>query len=71
MLKASGTAGGKRDRNRERDGTIEAQIFQGVYSCFLSFLPQRLYRQLPPPKQSGVGAGPAGCWTRLQFTGRH
>ena len=37
MLKASGTAGGKRDRNRERDGRKEARIFQGVYSCFLSF----------------------------------
>lgn len=70
MLKASGTSGGKRDRNRERDGRKEAQIFQGVYSCFLSFLLQRLYTQLPPP-QSGVGAGPAGCWAHLQFTGRH
>lgn len=71
MLKVSGTAGSKRDRNRERDGRKEAQIFQGVYSCFLSFLPQSLHRQLPPPKHSGAGAGPAGCWARLQFTGRH
>lgn len=55
MLKASGTAGSKRDRNRERDGRKEAQIFQGVYSCFLSFLPQSLHGQLPPPKHSGLG----------------
>ena len=71
MLKASGAARGKRVRNRERDGRKEAQIFQGIYSCFLSFLPQRLNRQLPPPKHSGAGAGPAGCWACLQFTGRH
>lgn len=54
MLKGSGRRA-KRDRNRERDGRKEAQIFQGVHSCFLSFLPQRLHRQLFPPKHSGAG----------------
>lgn len=46
--------GGETGTETERDERKEAPIFQCAHSCRLSFLPQRLYRQLSPPKHRGA-----------------